>query len=105
MNFIVEALHSLRPGAQWALNGNTYDGLNWLDENQTKPTEDEIAQEIERLQSEYNVKEYQRLRAPEYPDLKELADALYWSSKGDNTKMDAYVAKCDAVKSKYPKPE
>jgi hypothetical protein len=37
--------------------------------------------------------------------LKELADALYWSSKGDNTKLDEYYAKCEAVKLKYPKPE
>jgi hypothetical protein len=35
--------------------------------------------------------------------LKELADALYWSSKGDNKKLDEYYAKCEAVKLKYPK--
>jgi hypothetical protein len=46
---IINALLSLRPEAQWVLDGDTYDGLNWLDENQPKPTEEEITEEIERL--------------------------------------------------------
>jgi len=33
-----------------------------------------------------------------------MADALYHQSKGDETKLTAYLAKCEAVKSKYPKP-
>jgi hypothetical protein len=105
MNFIVEALQNLKPGAKWSLDGDTYDGLEWLDETQSKPTKKQVEAEIARLQTEYNQQEYQRLRAPEYPDLKELADALYWSSKGDNTKLDEYYAKCEVVKLKYPKPE
>ena len=48
--------------------------------------------------------EYQRQRAPEYPSMADLADALYWSSKGDNTKIEEYYAACEAVKAKYPKP-
>jgi len=35
----------------------------------------------------------------------DLADTLYWSSKGDNTKIEEYYAVCEAVKAKYPKPE
>ena len=46
---------------------------------------------------------YQRQRAPEYPSLAELADALYWNSTGDSTKLDEYYAACAAVKAKYPK--
>jgi len=103
MNFIVEALHNLRPGTKWSLDGDSYSGLDWLDETQSKPTKKQVETEVARLQTEYNQQEYQRLRAPEYPDLKELADALYWSSKGDNTKLDEYYAKCEAVKLKYPK--
>ena len=43
-------------------------------------------------------------RAAEYPTLADFADAYYWSQNGDNTKMTAYLEKCDEVKSKYPKP-
>lgn len=47
----------------------------------------------------------QEKRSLLYPPLTDLADALYWNSKGDNTKLNAYYAACDAVKTKYPKPE
>lgn len=43
-------------------------------------------------------------RQSEYPPLADLADALYHQSKGDETKLTAYLTKCEAVKTKYPKP-
>ena len=46
---IAEALNSLIPNAEWALDGETYSGLTWLDSNQTKPTESEVNTEITRL--------------------------------------------------------
>jgi len=98
----VDAILSLRPGAEWVLRG---DVLEWMDSNQTEPTEAEIQAEIVRLQADYDATQYQRNRQPEYPSLATFADAYYWAQKGDNTKMDAYVAACDAVKAKYPKPE
>ena len=39
---ISDALLQLKPGAEWSVNGNTYEGINWLDKTQTKPTEDEV---------------------------------------------------------------
>jgi hypothetical protein len=42
----VNALHSLRPGAQWVLRG---DNLEWMDTEQTQPTEAEITAEVARL--------------------------------------------------------
>jgi hypothetical protein len=98
-----DALLSIRPGAQWAWNGNEYSGLNWLDTEQTKPTVEEINTEIERLKAVELAKYYQQLRAPEYPPLSEFADAMYWQSQGDDSKITAYLAACEAVKAKYPK--
>jgi len=57
------------------------------------------------IQAELDATQYQRNRQPEYPSLADLADALYWSNQGDNTKLDEYYAACAAVKTKYPKPE
>ena len=57
------------------------------------------------LAAEAAATQYQRDRQPEYPDLADLADALYWSNQGDNTKLDEYYASVSAVKTKYPKPE
>lgn len=36
-------LSNIRAGAKWALNGNTYDGLEWLDESIDKPSEEDLA--------------------------------------------------------------
>ena len=44
-------------------------------------------------------------RRPEYPPLTEFADAYYWACRGKPEKMQAYLAKVDQVKAKYPKPE
>lgn len=106
---IVDALNSLVPGAIWGCSGNEYAGLQWYENPPEeggirKPTEEEIQAEIIRLQSEYDLKEYQRLRAPEYPPKEDFIDAYYWSQRGDNTKMNEYLEKCDDVKIKYPKP-
>jgi hypothetical protein len=46
---------------------------------------------------------YAERRAQEYPPLSDFADATYWQSKGDDTKMIAYLAACELVKAKYPK--
>lgn len=48
--------------------------------------------------------DYAKRRADEYPAWEEYADALYWQSKGDPSKMAAYLAKVETVKAKYPKP-
>lgn len=42
-------------------------------------------------------------RRAAYPPLADLADALYWQSQGDNSKMDAYNAAIAAVKEQFPK--
>lgn len=46
--------------------------------------------------------EYKTLRAMEYPPITDYIDGLV---KGDQQQIDDYIAKCLAVKAKYPKPE
>ena len=48
---IPTALTSLKPGAEWTLRGTEYSGLEWLDSNQTKPTETEVNSKISELDS------------------------------------------------------
>lgn len=38
-----------------------------------------------------------------YPPLEDFADAFLWKQKGDDSKMQAYIAACDAVKLAIPK--
>ena len=49
---IIDALQSLTPGAEWVLRGNEYSGLEWLDTTQQKPTEQEVNDEIARLEAQ-----------------------------------------------------
>ena len=98
---IVDALQTLTPGAQWVLSGDEYSGLQWLDEDQEQPTEEELVAEAARLQAEYDALEYQRLRKPEYPPIEDYVDGIV---KGDKAQVQAYIDACIAVKEKYPKP-
>lgn len=111
------ALQSLCPNAEWSLNGSHIiwetdkrnpekliaKNLVWHSKNISMPTKDQIENEILRLQEEYKTTTYQRLRKPEYPPLTDLADALYWQSQGDDSKMQEYLLAVQAVKDKYPK--
>ena len=46
---IADALHRLKPGAEYNLRGEDYSGLEWLDSVETKPTETEINNKIAEL--------------------------------------------------------
>lgn len=102
MRPIGEALASLAPDAQWVVRGETYAGIEWLSADIEMPTEDLITAERVRLQTEYDKQEYSRKRAAEYPPITDYIDGVV---KGDQAQIDAYIAACQAVKSKYPKPE
>ena len=44
---------------------------------------------------------YAEKRRVEYPPIEEYVDGVV---KGDQAQIDAYIAACQAVKAKYPKP-
>lgn len=44
---------------------------------------------------------YKAHRAAEYPPMADYLDGVV---KGDQAQIDAYIAACQAVKAKYPKP-
>lgn len=96
---IVKAIMKLRPGAQWALRGDTYEGLEWLDEVQTKPSEQEINAAILEVEAEIASTEYQRKRKVEYPEIGDQLDALW---KGGQA-LEDMKQQIMAVKAKYPK--
>lgn len=110
------ALTSLAEGAQWQATATgdldaDYASIEWYLLEISQPSKAACATEIARIiadepsLAEYRAAtEYQRLRAPEYPPLENLADAIYWNESGDPSKLSAYVAACEAVKVKFPKP-
>ena len=56
------------------------------------------------LDSEAAAVKYKTDRQPLYPSLGDFVDAMYWNSKGDSTKLEAYYAACEKVKTDNPKP-
>ena len=56
------------------------------------------------LNADYAKVKYKDDRQPLYPSLGDFADAMYWNSKGDSTKLEAYYAACEKVKTDNPKP-
>ena len=98
----VDALQSLKPGAEWVLRG---DELEWLDSKQTEPTQSQIDAEVTRLQGVYDGNAYQRTRATAYAEVKEQLDQLYHDMTAG--KLDAtgeWHKAIKAVKDANPKP-
>ena len=56
------------------------------------------------IDSEYAKVKYKDDRQPLYPSLGDFADAMFWNSKGDSSKLTAYYAACEKVKTDNPKP-
>ena len=56
------------------------------------------------LDSDYAKVKYKDDRKPLYPPIEDFADAMYWNSKGDSSKLTAYYAACEKVKADNPKP-
>ena len=95
----LQAIISLVPGAEVTVRGEE---VEWYNPSTPPVTESQIAAEVTRLQAVYDSNEYQRKRAAEYPSLLNYIDGVV---KGDQAQIDAYIAACQAVKTKYPKPE
>ena len=93
---ISKTLLSLRPGAQWSLRN---DELEWLDTEQTEPTDIEIQAEVLRLQTEYDSQAYARERKARYDLLNQ--DELRFDDliNGTTTWQDAILA----IKQEIPK--
>lgn len=105
---VVSAVKALRPGRKFSFKKDDSglqrieaEYLDWLDNVDEPPTVEEIQAEIARQEAE----KYKTYRAAEYPTLADFADAMYWNSKGDSSKLNAYNAAVEAVKLKYPKGE
>ena len=87
----------------------TYDdsfGLYGIDKDGNKVTmeESKITEAKTTLDAEAAAIAYKSVREPLYPSLGDFADAMYWNSKGDSSKLTAYYAACEKVKTDNPKP-
>ena len=98
-NNIIDAIQSLIPNAEVIIRD---DNIEWINPKNPGISKEQILLELKRLNNVYNSKEYQRLRQPEYPPITDYLDGVV---KDDQQQIAAYIAACQAVKAKYPKPE
>ena len=89
---LTEAIHKLNPTVVTIRGDVAYDANENIVEYDKAAAEALVAANA-----------YKANRAKEYPSLADFADAYYWAQNGDDTKMTAYIEKCEAVKTKYPK--
>lgn len=101
INFL-DAVASLYPSGGYSIRGMDYSGLQWHRTDLPKPTEQEIEDEVARLQVEYEANEYQRLR--QYPSIGDQLDMLWHAiDAGTLNKTSAFYKTLKAVKDEYPK--
>ena len=94
-----QAILSLNPKACMSIHGMDLDTCTITWKNDTPEiSKADIQTEMDRLQAEYNSKEYARKRQAEYPSIEELVVALY-----DTEDKAAIDEKRAAVKLKHPK--
>ena len=92
---ISQAVRKLVPGATYNVRKQK---LEWTDKSKTEPTQSQIDAQIAANKADWESKEYQRKRAPEYPPLEEQLDKIYHSG------LNAWKSDIKAIKDKYPKP-
>jgi hypothetical protein len=62
--------------------------------------ENPVAYDLAAAEALVAANEYKTKRAAEYPDFRDYLDGIV---KGDQEQIAAYIAACQAVKTKYPK--
>ena len=95
---VAEALSELCPTSRWCVKDEV---IEWLDEKNTRPTDEKINTKITELQAEYDAQEYARNRKKEYDALNQFEMQFDDKENGTTTWDDAV----NAIKAKYPKPE
>lgn len=80
-----------------------YDDVYYVNNDKAYDINDnEINVDMNLINAWQDPEEYKYKRELEYPDFKEYLDGIV---KGDQAQIDKYIADCQAVKTKYPKPE
>jgi hypothetical protein len=98
---IVSILQAKFPGAEWALNGEDYSGLQWLDDS-PKPKKNELEALWPTVQYEIAFQQVEKARQAAY---QQTADPLFFEyQRGDATEAE-WLAAVQAVKDAHPYPE
>ena len=93
---ILHAIRKINPNAEFSVNDNDINQIEWL--NGTTPiSKADIEAKVAELETAYDNNEYQRDRAKEYPSMADQLDDIYHNG------IDAWKATIKTTKDKYPK--
>jgi len=89
------------PGAVWSLNGDDYEGLDWLDDS-PKPTKKALENAWPAVELAVRTEAVERARQAAY---RETSDPIFFEyQRGDKTEAE-WLAAVQAVKDAHPYPE
>ena len=91
-----EAIRIVHPNIQTI---DDTEGCFDFDGNSVIIDEAKVAEEVKRMEADYDSKQYQRDRAVAYPSIADQLDKIYHSG------IDAWKKDIKAVKDEFPKPE
>ena len=89
------------PGALWSLNGDDYDGLEWLDDS-AKPTKKALEASWPEVQHARAVAAVEAARAAAY---REIADPVFFRYQAGEATKEEWKAARQAVRDAHPYPE
>ena len=92
---ICSAILAINPSASVSVNEEDLDQITWHDT--AVISKSDIQAKQAELKAEYDAKEYQRKRAPEYPSWQDQLDDLYHNG------IDGFKKTIKVTKDKYPK--
>jgi hypothetical protein len=93
-------LTAIRPGAEWSLNGDTYDGLTWLDDS-PKPTKKTLDDAWPQVQHDRDQAAVEAARRARY---QAETDGMFFAAQREGGDLTAWQAAVNQIKTDLPKP-
>jgi hypothetical protein len=94
-------LAAIRPGAQWKLDGDAYEGLTWLDDS-PKPTKKTLDDAWPQVQYD---REHAAVEAARRARYQAETDGMFFAAQRDGTPLTAWQAAVDQIKADLPYPK
>ena len=94
---ICSAIVAINPSAQVSVNAEDLDQITWHADTPVIPKADIEAMIVE-MKADYDAKEYQCKRQPEYPSMADQLDDIYHNG------VAGWKTTIKVTKDKYPKP-
>jgi hypothetical protein len=93
-------LNAIRPDAQWFLDGESYEGLTWLDDS-PKPTKKMLDDAWPQVQYD---REHARVEAARRARYQAETDGMFFAAQRDGGDLTAWQAAVDQIKADLPYP-